>query len=27
MLDRHLDEIVAMAEETAELADVFRRTK
>jgi len=27
MFDRHLDEIVSMAEETAELADVLRRTK
>ena len=27
MLDRHLDEIVSMAEETAELADVLRRAK
>ena len=27
MFDRHLDEIVSMAEETAELADVLRRAK
>ena len=27
MFDRHLDQIVTMAEETAELADVLRRTK
>ena len=27
MFDRHLEQIVAMAEETAELADVLRRTK